>query len=85
MGTENSSSLVHILTLDFNKAGLSYGSPMLADTKQDSMVILPYLQKEQQSDPTGVSSLAQVGPSTDWLSFSSATKLTSGWASEVDD
>ena len=78
MGAENRPPPVHILTLDFNKVVLSYGSTALADAKQDSMVILPYLQDEQQADPSGVSSLVQVGPFTSWQSFNSATKLTSG-------
>lgn len=84
MGTENRPPLVCILTSDFNKAVLSYGSTALADAKQDPMVILPYLQDEQQSNPAGVPSLAQVGPFTNWKIFNSTTKLASGWAREVD-
>lgn len=87
MGTENRPPLARIPTVDFNEAVLSYGSAALADAKQDSVVILPYLQDDQQPDPTGVSSLAQPGPFTNWGIFNSATKLTSGlskWRTQLD-
>lgn len=51
---------------------------MLADAKQNSVVILPHFRDEQRSGPTGVHSLAQVGPLTNWQSLNSATKLISG-------
>lgn len=85
VGTENRHLLLCILILDFKKAVLSCGSTAPADAKQPSGIILLCLQDAEQSGPRGVSSLEQLGPFSSWQSFNSVTKLTSAWASEVDD
>lgn len=54
--------LVCIPALGFNKAELSCGSTALANEEQDSRVILPHVQDENQSDPSGAPSVLQVSP-----------------------